>query len=156
MKKRVIIIFSLLAILLIIQFIKIDTKPSKTDVNNDYLVLTKASKEVNNIIKNSCYDCHSYETNYPWYSKTAPISWMVNTHIKEGRKHINFSEWGNYSIERQTHLQGECIEVLENNEMPLKSYTMVHTDAKLSGDSKKTLLQWFDLQIHSNTTGTEQ
>ena len=150
MRKKIVIII-VLAILLIIQLFKIDTTPTETDINMDYLITTQAPEEIKNIMEKSCYDCHSNKTSYPWYSKTAPISWMINNHIKEGRQHINFSEWGNYAQERQKHTQKECIEEIVKNKMPLKSYTMIHTDSKLSDESKETIIQWFKLQLSGDT-----
>ena len=148
MKRKLIIIIPIIIIALI-QFIRIDTNNPEINVENDFLNITDAPIEIANILKNSCYDCHSNQTNYPWYSKIAPVSWMLKNHIKEGREHLNFSKWGDYSIDKQISLKGECIEEIQDNEMPLKSYTLIHTKSKLSSDSKQILVNWLNLSNQS-------
>ncbi len=144
-KKKLLIVLFLLAL---IQLIRIDTSNPTTSPGNDYLVLAKSPDEIGNIIRNSCYDCHSNETKYPWYSKVAPVSWILKNHIQEGREHLNFSDWGNYSIEKRANLLEEIKEEIEKNEMPLRSYTIIHSNAKLSSNSKKLVLDWLSLQQH--------
>lgn len=150
MKKKALFLIFFFAIILIIQLFRIDTTHPEIENNKDYLVINDIPQEIVNIIQNSCYDCHSYQTKYPWYSNIAPISWMINHHVKEGREHMNFSEWGNYSLEKRISLQEECIEELEESEMPLSSYTMIHSDAELSDDDMKNLLEWFNLQTRED------
>jgi len=145
MKKKLFIIIPLVIIVLI-QFIQIDTKNPEVKIEEDYFNLTKAPKEIADILKASCYDCHSNESKYPYYSKIAPISWLVKNHINEGREHLNFSEWGTYSDEKKISKQEECIKEIEDNEMPLKSYTLMHSDANLTSVSKAKLVEWFKLQ----------
>jgi hypothetical protein len=140
--KKIVIIS--IVLLVLIQFIRIDRTTPPTDSSNDYMNLSNATTEISNIIKNSCYDCHSYETNYPWYSNVAPISWMLKSHINEGREHLNFSDWGNYSSEIKIALQKECAHELEENQMPLKSYTIIHSKAKLSNENKELLIKWLN------------
>jgi hypothetical protein len=144
-KKKLLIVLFILAL---IQLIRIDTSNPTTSPENDYLVLAKSPDEIGNIIRNSCYDCHSNETKYPWYSKVAPVSWILKNHIQEGREHLNFSDWGNYSIEKRANLLEEIKEEIEKNEMPLRSYTVIHSNAKLSSNSKKLVLDWLSLQQH--------
>lgn len=142
--KKIVIVS--IVLLVLIQFIRIDRTTPSIDSSNDYMNLSNAPTEIRNIIKNSCYDCHSYETNYPWYSNVAPISWMLKSHINEGRKHLNFSDWGNYSSEIKIALQKEGVHELEENKMPLKSYTLIHTKTKISDKQKEDLIKWFDFQ----------
>ena len=151
MKKNKLILIALVAILIIIQFFKIDKSHPELSPDNDYLVVANAPQGIKSNITKSCYDCHSYQTTYPWYSNIAPVSWMINHHIDEGREHINFSEWGNYPLQKQTLVQEECMEEVEENGMPLKSYTMIHKDAKLSETAKEDLIKWFRSQTTSDT-----
>jgi hypothetical protein len=141
MIKKILLV--LLALFVIIQFFRIDRDTPERQAENDFLVLTNAPSEVSVIMKNACYDCHSYETDYPWYSQIAPISWLLNDHVVEGREHLNFSEWGSYSAKKADHKLEECIEEVDEGEMPLKGYTLLHGDAKLSTEEKILLTDFF-------------
>lgn len=151
MKRKRLIIISI-GIIVLIQFIRIDTINPEINENNDFINLTVAPIEIRNILKNSCYDCHSNQTKYPWYSNVAPVSWMLKKHINEGRKHLNLSKWGDYSLDKQISKKEDCVKEIQDNEMPLKSYTLIHTNAKLSSNSKKLLIDW--LKFSENTNGT--
>lgn len=147
MKKRLFIIATLILFVLI-QLIKTTPETNEIVPQNDFLTLTKAPPEIKQIINTSCYDCHSLQTNLPWYVTVAPLSWIINHHITEGRENVNFSTWGNYSPEEQQHLLAECQKEISKNKMPLSSYTLIHTQAKLTETSKKQLLEW--LQAFQN------
>jgi hypothetical protein len=101
----------------------------------------QAPKEIMNILKRSCYDCHSSEVKEPWYYTVAPISWMVQTHIKNGRKVVNFSEWNSYNREKQF----KVIEKLPKSiviRMPMPSYLWLHKEAELTANEKELLKDW--------------
>ena len=136
------IILGLIAILVLIQFIRIDKTNPPVNKSIDFITLAKPSEEVQGILVTSCYDCHSNETTYPWYTDVAPLSWWLKHHINEGREHLNFSEWGNYTEKRQQHKLEECIEEVNEGEMPLSSYTIMHKDAALSPAQQKALSTW--------------
>lgn len=140
-KKK--IILTLLSILIVIQFIRIDKTTKPVDANTDLIALTKPDAEIVSILKVSCYDCHSNQPTYHWYTNIAPVSWWIKHHINEGSHHLNFSEWGNYSQKRKDHKLDECIEMVEEDEMPMSSYTLMHKAAKLSPAQKALLLNWF-------------
>ncbi len=113
------------------------------DHEQDFISNTNASKEVKEIIKETCYDCHSNQPKYPWYAKIAPLSWWINDHIQHGRKHLNFSEWNSYSSEKKVHKLEECWQEVNEEEMPLYSYTIMHGEAQLSDDQIKELVNFF-------------
>lgn len=136
------IIIALVGALIVIQFFRIDTTVPEYIEGEDLISVENPPKEVSNILVSACYDCHSYKTVYPWYSHVAPTSWWLADHIQEGREHLNFSIWGKYSAKRKKHKIKEMIEEIEEGEMPLKSYTLVHWNASLSDDQKKVLLEW--------------
>jgi hypothetical protein len=139
--KRILI--GLAIVLVLIQLIRIDkTNPSAVDTE-DFIMATQANDEVAAILKNACYDCHSHHTKYPWYADVAPVSWLLRSHIKEGRQHLNFSTWTTYDVKKQNHKLEECVEVIENGSMPMKSYTWTHSAAKLSADQKNKLTAFF-------------
>ena len=105
-KKR--IALAILFLLIIFQFIRID-KTIKPVNNTDIISVTNANAEIVSIITVSCYDCHSNQPTYPWYTNIAPVSWWIKHHINEGSHHLNFSEWGNYSQKKKDHKLEECI-----------------------------------------------
>ncbi|WP_312902556.1 heme-binding domain-containing protein [Chryseobacterium taichungense] len=140
MKKVLIVI---LVAFIIIQFFPIDKTNPEPTPGMDFLKIKNTKPEIAKIIKTSCYDCHSSETKYPWYSNVAPFSWMLKNHIDEGRKELNFSTFAIYPAKDQAHKLQECIEMIEKKEMPLESYFIGHQDAKLSDEQRKILIDYF-------------
>lgn len=103
---------------------------------------TKPPQDVIMVLKTACYDCHSANTRYPWYNNFAPVSYWLDHHIEEGKEHLNFSDWENYSAKKKDHKLEELIEEVEEGEMPLNSYTWTHHDAKLNENQIKSLAEW--------------
>lgn len=130
-------------LLVAIQFVRINKENPTFDSANDLLVMSNPSAEIKELMKSACYDCHSNETTYPWYSNVAPVSWWLEHHVEEGREHLNFSEWGTYSVKKANHKLDECAEEVEEGEMPLDSYTWTHADAELSQEQRHNLEVWF-------------
>lgn len=95
------------------------------------------------LLKASCYDCHSNETEYPWYANVQPLSLWLNHHVEEGREELNFSLWNTYSIKEMDHKLEESHEMVEKGEMPLKSFTWTHPEARLSDAERTQLTNWF-------------
>ncbi len=104
---------------------------------------TKPGEAVAAILKESCYDCHSNQTVYPWYAEVAPVSYWLADHVKDGKKHFNASDWASYSVKKKDHKMEELIEEVEEGEMPLESYTWTH--GGLSDDQKELVIQWAQL-----------
>lgn len=142
MKKKIVLIV-VIVLLVCIQFIRIDQSVPYTNPRSEYFVVASVPPAVQSIMKESCFDCHSNHTTYPWYANVAPVSWMLKNHINEGREHINFSEWGNYNTDDRYKMLEECLEEIEDNKMPLRPYVLMHPQAKLSSEEKETLRQWF-------------
>ncbi len=141
MKK---ILLTLVALLIVIQFI-----PYGKDHNNPQIVAEPKwdTPKTRELFMKACVDCHSFETKWPAYSNVAPVSWIVYNHVLEGREHFNVSNWGH-----QKKNEGEdAAEELDEGEMPLASYLLVHPEAKLSKDEKKLLIQGL-----KNTFGEEE
>ena len=90
----------------------------------------------------SCYNCHSNNTQYPWYNKIQPVAWFLEGHIKKAKEELNFSEFGDYSKRRQKNKLKSIINQIRDNEMPLSSYTLIHRDAILSESEKSELENW--------------
>lgn len=102
----------------------------------------EASAEVLAVLEASCFDCHSNRTEWPWYSRVAPVSWWVAHHVEEGREHLNFSHWGHLTPNEQRHARKEVAEEVREGKMPLPSYVRGHSDAALDADAEATLLRW--------------
>ena len=128
---------------LLIQSFRFAKTAEAFDPAKDFTTLTFANAEVAHTLKIACYDCHSNQPTYPWYSNIAPISWWMQNHIDEGGHHLNFSEWGTYSEKRKDHKLEECIEMVEESEMPMASYTWMHKEAKLTDAQKLQLIEYF-------------
>lgn len=127
---------------LAIQFVP-NELPS-TEMNNpgDLIGSGIISQEVAGMLKTSCYDCHSNETVYPWYSNVAPFSWLVAKDVREAREELNFSTWLEYDMmEKLEKLDDISIEVKEG-EMPMGIYTAIHTSAKLDEAQRQLIVEW--------------
>ena len=140
------IALGLLAVLVLIQLVPVDRSVPEYEPNQTLVELTKAPESIQTILKNACNDCHSYDTNYPWYSKIAPVSWWIQDHIKEGRSHLNFSIWGSYKPKKAAHKMEECAEDVGEGKMPMNNYTWMHSEAKLSDAQLSELITWFETQ----------
>lgn len=112
------------------------------DITANFTKVYNVPKNVEAILRTSCYDCHSNNTNYPWYSYIQPARFFMESHIKEGKENLNFSEWGNYSARKQNNKLDRIAKQIKSNEMPLSSYTMIHKNATLSATQKKEVLDW--------------
>jgi hypothetical protein len=100
------------------------------------------SGEVQSILKRACYDCHSNETKWPWYSQIAPVSWFVIDHVNHGRSHLNFSDWSRYDKSTQAENLRLIQETVKTDVMPMSSYLLAHSEAKLSPEDKVVISDW--------------
>ncbi|MEO8484113.1 MAG: heme-binding domain-containing protein [Acidobacteriota bacterium] len=101
-----------------------------------------ASAAVNSVIRRACYDCHSNETMWPWYSRVAPVSFLVARDVHEGRRHLNFSTWGQYEPAKQAKLVREIWKQVSTGEMPMSIYLPLHPHARLSAQDKAVFEAW--------------
>lgn len=131
------------AIVLVIQVIPVERNVSTVTPGQSFEKTEKVPANVAAILKVSCYDCHSNNSRYPWYSELQPGAWFMAQHIKKGRDELNFDEFNNYSKRRKKAKIKSIISQIEKDEMPLKSYRMMHGNARLSADEKKELLDFF-------------
>jgi hypothetical protein len=135
------IVLGLVALFVLVQFVPVER------ANPPVVSEVAASAEVRAILKRSCYDCHSHETRWPWYSRVAPVSWWVVSHIDEARGDLNFSEWPSLDFELQELAFRDIEQQIVKGEMPLWSYTLVHRDARLSEAERAALLRWARSQL---------
>ena len=135
---------SLLAILVLLQIFQIEKTNPKAKPEDDFLSIHKTEAKTPSLIKSACYDCHSYETKYPWYTYVVPISLWIKKHIDNGRKELNFSTWASYNPKKADHKIEESAEMVSEKKMPLKSYVLAHSEAKLSPEEIKLLSDYFN------------
>ncbi|GAB4287999.1 MAG: heme-binding domain-containing protein [Ignavibacteriaceae bacterium] len=138
MKALKIIVTILVLVFIGIQFIPVDRENPPVDKNLSF----KSPENVLKVLKKSCYDCHSYETKWPWYSYIAPASFLVANDVKEGRKHLNFSRWNFYFPEDQDEYKEEIWEEVSSGNMPMSNYLMLHSEAELTEEDLKILKEW--------------
>jgi len=136
------ILYGLLIALVLIQFIRPERNISEVPSENDIRVHYAVPAEVESILKRACFDCHSNNTYYPWYTNIQPVGWWLQNHINEGKGELNFSDFAAYSPKKADHKLEEVVELVEEKEMPLKSYTWVHKDAVLNAQEIETLVNW--------------
>ncbi|WP_418502474.1 heme-binding domain-containing protein [Flagellimonas sp.] len=123
-----------------IQFVPTDSNLSDVVPDTDFMSVNQVAKDIEHDLRVSCYDCHSNNTQYPWYNKVQPIAWFLEEHIKEGKEELNFNEWGDYSDRRKRSKLKSIASQIEDDKMPLSSYTLIHKDAKLSVEEKERIL----------------
>ena len=142
MKKRTVWLIVILLLFLFIQLIPWEQPPVTKNNPDDLMLHQKVPEDVAGLLKASCYDCHSNETVYPWYSKVAPVSWLVRRDVKEGRKELNFSDWNKLKITKKAKNFDKIAEYTESEEMPMKIYTIMHPNARLDDAGRKKIIDW--------------
>lgn len=142
LKKIFLITVAVLAVgFLTIQFFQ-PAKNRSPVTENDFIKQINAPEDIKEKIKVSCYDCHSNQTKYPWYNKVAPLSWIIADHVKNGKKEINFSEWGHLSKRKKIGVLSGISEVLGDGSMPLESYIKLHKEAHFTGEEVERITTW--------------
>ena len=144
MKAFKIIIAILILIFIAVQFIPSGIPANKPEDFNSIVKDSLINGPVLDHLRKSCFDCHSDQTTLPWYSKVAPASWLLAAHIEEGRSHLNFSEWGTYSRREKIGILDGIRDEVTSGEMPLKSYLMIHRDARLDSAAVTAISKWVD------------
>ncbi|HLS30336.1 MAG TPA: heme-binding domain-containing protein [Flavobacteriaceae bacterium] len=142
MKILRIIVLVVLVAFVGIQFIPTARNQSDLVPKTDFLVVNNTPEDIGKLLQVSCYDCHSNNTNYPWYNKVQPIAWFLEDHVIEGKKELNFSEWDEYSNRRKNSKLKSIISQIRDDEMPLFSYTLLHRDAVYSDSEKELVMEY--------------
>lgn len=135
------ILYGIAIILIIIQFIR-PTKNLSGDVSKNISALYAMPQNVKAILEQSCNDCHSNNTIYPWYAEVQPIGWWLSNHVTDGKRHFNLNNFASLKVALQKKKLEECIEQIKHDDMPLHSYTLIHTNAELSEADKQTMYAW--------------
>lgn len=140
------IVLSIIVILLVLisgaQFFQPEKNDEGRDILTDIFQKSSINDTLKTLLTNSCYDCHSNGTVYPWYSKVSPISWFLYDHIKLGKKSLNFSKWESYTDNEKISQLVDIGEVLSDGDMPLKSYLIIHKNAMLSEEEIQWIVNW--------------
>jgi len=136
------ILLFLLFVLIIIQLIHPKPNKASGDQPNSIGKSFAISEDVKTILQKACYDCHSNNTRYPWYSNIQPVDWWLTSHINGGKKQLNFDEYAKKSLRYQYNKMKEAIDLVKKGEMPLNSYTWIHKDAILTDNEKNKLIGW--------------
>jgi len=136
------ILFVLLVLLIIIQFIHPSRNISKGEQPNNISRAFNVPTEVRTVLDKACMDCHSNNTRYRWYFKIQPLDWWLTHHINEGKQELNFDEYANKPLRYQYHKMESTVDQIKKDEMPLNSYLWVHKDAVLTDSEKNVLISW--------------
>lgn len=144
MKTVRIIIAALVLIFISAQFIPSGIPENKPEDDKSIANDSLMSGPVLEQFRKSCFDCHSNQVNLPWYSRVAPSSWLLAGHINEGRSYLNFSEWTAYSSREKIGLLDDIRDEVSSGKMPLKSYLLIHREAKLGSAEMAAILKWAD------------
>ena len=142
MLKKILIV--LMFALVIIQFIH-PKKNKGLGTHTNYIGNSfNVTNDVKVILAKACNDCHTNNTNYPWYTYIQPIDWWMTHHVNEGKKRLNLDDYTNKNLRFQYHKMEEVAEMIKESEMPLDSYTWIHKEARLNEEEKSTIINWAD------------
>jgi hypothetical protein len=138
------ILLGLLLLLIFIQFWHPARNKSEQVMSNDIAKTVLVPEQVQGILEKSCYNCHSNNTDYPWYAYIQPLHWYLNDHIEAGKAELNFNEFDSYSSRRKLNKLRAIANSIEDGTMPLPSYTLLHGNAVLSETEKALLMSWIE------------
>lgn len=133
---------ALLVVLVLLQFYRPAKNNGSIDGPADISVAYAVPADVMNVLHKACYDCHSNHTEYPWYNNIQPVALFLADHVKEGKEELNFSEFGTFKTKRKLKKLKEIVHEVEEGDMPLSSYTLIHNEAKLTPQEKQMLIDW--------------
>ncbi|MEM7381816.1 MAG: heme-binding domain-containing protein [Bacteroidota bacterium] len=136
------IAWALLIVFVGMQFIRPEKNQAEAGHEHAFVTETNPSAEVRTILMESCFDCHSNNTAYPWYNNIAPVSFWIAGHVDEGKEHLNISAWDSYDTQKKEHKFEEVVEVMEEKSMPLNEYTWTHEEARLSDAQIDAVMEW--------------
>ena len=143
-KKKRLFWYSFFGIIILMQAYPVSRPEVSKENPNDLLATAEVPENIAVVLKSACYDCHSNETVYPWYSYVAPVKWLVYRDTKEGREELNFSEWASMSKMDQATALSDISDEVTEGDMPMKIYPIMHPDAKLSDKDRQAIADWAD------------
>lgn len=132
----------MLGLFLVLQLFRPEREVAAADVGHDLIAMHRPPPAVREVLERACYDCHSNRTKYPWYASVQPVAWWLDRHVAEGRKHVNFSNFGQLSARRAAQVLEACGDEVAEKEMPLWSYRLGHPEARLSDEQRDVFVEW--------------
>ncbi|MFA5814946.1 MAG: heme-binding domain-containing protein [Bacteroidales bacterium] len=138
--KKILLVIGI--VFIAIQFIQPAHNKSGQVLATDISKIVSIFDSVQAVLKNACYDCHSNNTNYPWYSNIQPMGWLMAKHIRQGKEALNFNAFGSYSLRRQLSKLNGIANSIKDDIMPLSSYKLMHKNAQLSTNEKTLFINW--------------
>ena len=148
-KPAKIVCIVLIGVLVLTQFFQPERNKGTIDPTLDLLGITSIPDSLAAILRNSCYDCHSDHTDYPWYSKISPVSWFLEKHIEDGKEKLNMSKFGELEKSRKIGVLADICDVIETGSMPLKSYLVIHGHARVNEQEREAICVWSELEALS-------
>lgn len=136
------VLLAVVALFVVIQFFRPERNVSTSASPNAIGLHYPVPNEITGILRSSCFDCHSNNTAYPWYSNIQPFASWLQGHIDEGKEELNFDEFKVYDVKKKKHKLDELVEMIEDDEMPLGSYTVIHREAVLSASDRGKIISW--------------
>jgi hypothetical protein len=149
MRRTYLILGLILAVVLLMQFIRPEKNLGEIETQEDFLQASGVPDTLARIFLNSCYDCHSNNTRYPWYGNIAPASWIMGRHIREGKAHLNFSSWGIMDKAQKISRLDKICEECSGGDMPLKSYLLIHRSAGLGPHEIEAICTWSEQEARA-------
>lgn len=136
------LISGVVIVLIVIQFFRGELPERQSRPATDLLATGEVPEPIASMLMTSCYDCHSVESKYPWYSQVAPTSWLVARDVREAREEMNLSEWTSLPKRKKIKNLENIKEEVGEGHMPLPIYLTIHWDAKLSAEQRKQIVEW--------------
>ncbi|MGZ3840431.1 MAG: heme-binding domain-containing protein [Flavisolibacter sp.] len=136
------VLIGIIILLIIGQFIQPPHNNGTAEASTDITHVVAVPDTIQQLLKTSCYDCHSNHTTYPWYSKITPVNWWLNSHIQDGKKQLNFSEFANGTFKRKHKKLEATAKEVKEHDMPLSSYLWIHKNSRLNDAQRKMLIDW--------------
>jgi hypothetical protein len=136
------VVIGLVVLLAISQLLQPTKNISQGESANDISKVYQMPVEVNEILTQKCYDCHSNNTRYPWYIHIQPIGWWMASHISEAKEHLNFSEFKTYDEKRVARKLEKVSDAVTQGWMPLDTYVWMHSDTKITPDDSEKINEW--------------
>lgn len=143
--RRILLI--LVVALLLIQFFPTPKNKSDEVPVTDLISSREVPSHVATLVQNACYDCHSNNTDYPWYNRVQPWAWYLQGHIQKAKSKLNFNEFETYSQIKQKKKLENMHTAIEENTMPLTSYKIMHAEGRLTKSERKQILDWIEEEL---------
>lgn len=133
---------SIIAILVVMQLFRPARNQHQGPFPQDISGVVALPDSAAALLKIACYDCHSSNTNYPWYANVQPVAWYLTHHVEEGKRELNFNDFASYPKRKQERKLKAIASQVKDDEMPLSSYTIIHKKARLSKGQKEVIISW--------------